>query len=350
MPIEKTSKEKKHAEKVDKDFDKIIADLNKDYGQGSVMRLRADKIAEQKAGRIVIPTASLELDRATGVGGLMTGTVVEIYGGESSGKTTTVLQTLANAQRIAKKRELACAFIDAEQSYDFEYADALGVVQEDLFFSQPDNGEQAINIARTMIRSGKFLFIAIDSVAMLVPKAELENPMDKETMGGLARLMGKTVRKLRRMARKYNVCLVFINQTRTKFNVMFGDPEDTPGGKALRFAADMRIQLKMMGAIKKGDDKIANKTQAYLKKNKCAKPHRKALFNIHYGKGVDKVLDLWNCLDSTGMGEWIKKKNKAKKFYVGDYAFNDYDEFKDRMEMDPKVKKIFIKMLRTSWQ
>lgn len=349
MPIERTAKEKKHDEAVDRNFDKLVAELNKDFGSGAVMRLKEEAIAEQKAGRITIPTSSLELDRATGVGGLVTGTVVEIYGGESSGKTTTVLQTLANAQRIAKKLGKACGFVDAEQSYDFEYAEALGVDQANLFFSQPDHGEQAIGIVRSMIKSQKFLFIAVDSVAMLVPKAELENPMDKETMGALARLMGKTVRKLRRLCRKYNVCLVFINQTRTKFNVMFGDPEDTPGGKALKFAADMRIQLKMMGAIKKGDEKIANKTQAYMKKNKVASPHKKALFNIHYGKGVDKILDLWTCLENTELGEWKKSKGSTKKFWVGEYKFADYDEFKERMEMDPKLKKVFIKMIRSSW-
>lgn len=349
MPIEKTRADLKKEAADSNALDKLISTLNKEFGSGSVMRLKAENIAEQKEGRIVIPTCSLELDRATGVGGLVTGTVVEIYGGESSGKTTTTLQTLANAQRIAKKLGLACAFVDAEQSYDHDYAAALGVNQEDLVFTQPDSGEQALGIVRTLIKSGKALFIAVDSVAMLVPKAELENPMDKETMGGLARLMGKAIRKLRRLVRKHNVCLVFINQTRVKFNVMFGDPEDTPGGKALRFAADMRIQLKMMGAIKKGDAKIANKTQAYLKKNKVSSPHKKALFNIYYGKGVDKILDLWTCLEATELGEWSTKKG-SKKFYVGDYKFSDYDDFKERMEMDPKLKKTFIKMIRASWE
>lgn len=350
MPIEKTKAEMRKEESDSKSFDKLIGDLNKDFGSGSVMRLKAETIAEQVEGRVVIPTASLELDRATGVGGLVTGTVVEIYGGESSGKTTTTLQTLANAQKIAKKLGKTCAFIDAEQSYDFEYATALGVNQDDLLFCQPEHGEQALGIARKMITSGKVLFIAIDSVAMLVPKAELENPMDKETMGGLARLMGKAMRKMRRLVRKYNVCVVFINQTRTKFNVMFGDPEDTPGGKALKFQADMRIQLKMMGAIKKGDVKVANKTKAYLKKNKVSAPHKQALFNIYYGKGVDKILDLWTCLESMELGEWKKSKGATKKFYVGEYKFADYSEFKERMEMDPKIKKVFVKMIRSSWE
>lgn len=349
MAIEKTKAEKKKEEKNSNDLDKLIAGLVKDFGTGSVMRLKAENIAQQVEGRVVIPTASLELDRATGVGGLVTGSVVEIYGGESSGKTTTVLQTLANAQRIAKKYGMSCAFVDAEQSYDFEYATKLGVDQENLIFSQPDSGEQALGLVRNMIRTGKVMFIAVDSVAMLVPKAELENPMDKETMGGLARLMGKAMRKLRRLVRKYNVCLVFINQTRTKFNVMFGDPEDTPGGKALRFQADMRIQLKMMGAIKKGDEKVANKTQAYLKKNKIAAPHKKALFHIHYGKGVDKILDLWTALESMGIGEWKKPKGKSKRFYVNDEKYADYSEFKERMEMDPKLKKNLVKLIRTSW-
>jgi recombination protein RecA len=275
-----------------------LGQIEKQFGKGSVMRLGD----EETQAVDVIPTGSLGLDIALGVGGLPRGRVVEIYGPESSGKTTLTLQVIAEAQKMGG----TAAFIDAEHALDPQYAEKLGVNVEDLLVSQPDTGEQALEIADMLVRSGAVDIIVVDSVAALTPKAEIEGEMGASHVGLQARLMSQALRKLTANIKRSNTMVIFINQIRMKIGVMFGNPETTTGGNALKFYSSVRLDIRRIGAIKKGDEVVGNETRVKVVKNKVAPPFKQTEFDILYNEGISKegeLIDLGvklNIVDKAG--------------------------------------------------
>jgi recombination protein RecA len=288
----------------DKEKDKAVSvavtQIEKQFGKGAIMRLGADvRPAEIQS----IPTGSLGLDLALGVGGLPRGRVVEIFGPEASGKTTMALHVVAEAQKKG-----VAAFIDAEHALDLSYAERLGVQVEDLLVSQPDTGEQALEIAEILVRSGAVDVIVVDSVAALVPRAEIEGDMGDTHVGLQARLMSQALRKLAATINKSKAIVIFINQIRMKIGVMFGNPETTPGGNALKFYSTVRLDIRRIAAIKQGQDVVGNRTRIRVVKNKVAPPFKEVQFDIIYGQGISRVgevVDLATDLDILEkMGTW----------------------------------------------
>jgi len=293
--------------KKEKALDLAITQIDRQFGKGSIMRLGSDR---PNIGENIISTGCLSLDVALGVGGVPRGRIVEIYGPESGGKTTLALHIVAEAQ----KNSGYAAFVDVEHALDPEYAKALGVNTEDLLVSQPDTGEQALEITETLVRSGALDVIVLDSVAALVPKAELDGEMGDSHMGLQARLMSQALRKLTGTVSRSNTFVLFINQIREKIGIMFGNPETTPGGRALKFYSSQRLEIRRITTIKNGTDPVGNRVRVKVVKNKVAPPFKMAEFDIMYGQGISYIGDVLD-LAVTGdivqkMGAWYAYKDE----------------------------------------
>lgn len=318
----------------DKTLDQVLADIEKQFGKGSVMKLGDNEHRDIE----VISSGSLTLDIALGIGGYPKGRIVEIYGPESSGKTTFALHAIAEAQKLGGR----VAFIDAEHALDPTYAAKIGVNTNDLLLSQPDNGEQALEICEALVRSGAISVIVIDSVAALVPQAEIEGEMGDTHVGLQARLMSQALRKLSGIINKTNTIAIFINQLREKVGVMFGNPETTPGGRALKFYSSVRLEIRRSEQIKNGTDIVGNKTIVKVVKNKMAPPFKTSNVDIMYGEGVSKngeIVDLASeaaILDKTGA--WYA--------YKGEKLGQGKENVKELLKNKPELKEELEKLVR----
>ena len=307
LKIVKTDdKKEKELKEKNKSLDAAISQIDQNFGKGSVMRLGQQQALDIEA----VSTGSLSLDLALGIGGLPKGRIIEIYGPESSGKTTLALQVVAEAQKAGG----ICAFVDAEHAMDPIYAKKLGVKTEELLISQPDTGEQALEITDTLIKSGSISVLVVDSVAALTPKAELEGEMGDHHVGLQSRLMSQALRKLTGSVSKSNTMVIFINQIRMKIGVMFGNPETTSGGNALKFYSSVRMDIRRIGAIKEKDEIIGNSTRVKVIKNKVAPPFKVVEFDLMYGKGISKLGELIDLGAKAGVveksGAWYAYKGE----------------------------------------
>lgn len=333
-------KEKKAAPANDKlkALQAAMEKIEKSYGKGSIMKLGDEKVEEVP----IIPTGSIGLNAALGVGGFPRGRIIEIYGPESSGKTTLAIHALAEAQKAGG----IAAFIDAEHAFDRFYAEKLGVDIDNLWISQPDSGEQALEIAEQLIRSSAIDIIVIDSVAALTPKAELEGDMGDSKMGLQARLMSQALRKLTAAINKTNTTCVFINQLRDKIGVMFGNPETTTGGNALKFYASVRLDIRRIGQLKDGEDVKGNQTRVKVVKNKVAPPFRKAEFDIMYGEGISR----WGEIVDLGADLGIIKKSGSWYSYnetkLGQGREAAKDMVRDNPELAEELEKLIFEALK----
>ena len=318
-----------------KALDIAVGQIEKQFGKGSIMRLgQHGAIAAVEC----IPTGAISIDYALGIGGMPRGRVVEVYGPESSGKTTLALQVIAEAQKAGGM----AAFVDAEHALDAKYAQKLGVDLENLLVSQPDNGEQALEIVEVLIRSGGVDVVVVDSVAALVPKAEIEGEMGDAQMGLQARLMSQALRKLTGIVSKSKTTLIFINQLREKIGVMFGNPETTTGGRALKFYASVRIDIRRIASIKDGDQVIGGRTRVKVVKNKMAPPFREAEFDIMYGEGISREGDLLDL----GVEKRIIEKSGAWFAYGGDRLGQGRENAKQFLKENPDIRQIIEDRVR----
>ncbi len=310
-----------------KALDAVLLQIEKQYGKGSIMRLG------EQAGNTeieVIPSGCLTLDLALGIGGFPRGRIIEIYGPESSGKTTVALHAIAEAQKMGG----VAAFIDAEHALDPVYAKKLGVNLDDLYVSQPDTGEQALDITDALVRSSAVDIIVVDSVAALTPKAEIEGDMGDTHVGLQARLMSQALRKLTAIVNKSKTCVIFINQLREKVGVMFGNPETTPGGKALKFYASMRLDIRKMDTLKDADGAMGNRTKAKVVKNKLAPPFRQAEFDIVFGEGISQE----GCIMDMGVQFDILGKSGAFYSYNGNKIAQGREKLRQYLKDNPEVR------------
>ena len=332
----KQKEDNKQTKKEDKwrDVEAAVKDLQSRFGEGILMRM--GEMA--KVDVDVIPTGALSLDMALGVGGVPRGRIIEIFGPESSGKTTLALHVVAEAQ----KKGGICAFVDAEHALDPDYSKRIGVQVEDLLISQPDTGEQALEIIESLVRSGKVDVIVVDSVAALTPKAEIEGDMGQQHIGLQARLMSHALRKLTAIVAKSNTIVIFLNQIRMKIGIMFGNPETTPGGNALKFYSSVRIDLRRLAQIKKGEDIIGNRVKAKVVKNKVAPPFRIAEFDILYNEGISYEGDL------LGLGEKYEVMKKAGASYsFGDLSLGrGYDAARLFLRENKKIASDLVKAIK----
>jgi recombination protein RecA len=316
-------------------LDLAVTQIEKQFGKGAIMKLGA---GAQLQDLQVISTGSLGLDLALGVGGLPRGRVVEIYGPESSGKTTLALQVAACAQREGG----VCAFVDAEHALDVHYAQKLGVKTEELLISQPDNGEQALEIAETLVRSGAIDVLVVDSVAALVPRAEIEGEMGEPQMGLQARLMSQALRKLTGTISRSRTIMIFINQIRMKIGVMFGNPETTTGGNALKFYSSVRLDIRRIGSIKNGEEVVGSRTRVRVVKNKVAPPFKEAEFDILYGTGISREGELVDLGTDRGLIE----KSGAWYSYAGERIGQGRENAKEFLRQHPEVLDRIEKQVR----
>ncbi len=316
---------KKAKEEKSENVDSLLESLQSRFGEGSVMKLGDVK----KTNVDVISSGSFSLDIALGVGGLPKGRIVEIFGPESSGKTTLALHVVAEAQKKGGK----VAFIDAEHALDPEYAARIGAKVKDLIISQPDSGEEALNIMESLVRSGIIDVVVIDSVAALTPRAEIEGEMGQQQMGLQARLMSQALRKITAVAARSGTIVIFINQTRMKIGIMFGNPETTPGGLALKFYSSVRIDIRRIAQIKKGDESIGNRVKAKVVKNKVAPPFRIAEFDILFGEGISYEADVLN----TAVKYGVVSKNGASYSMNGEKLGNGFDNVREKLKEDKKL-------------
>lgn len=310
-----------------KALNSTVAMIEKQYGKGAIMKLGD---ATVNTDLEVIPTGCLSLDLALGVGGVPRGRIMEIYGPESSGKTTVALHIIAEAQ----KRGGVAAFIDAEHALDAVYAKNLGVNTDELYISQPDTGEQALDICESLVRSSAVDVIVVDSVAALTPKAEIEGDMGDTHVGLLARLMSQALRKLTAITSRSKTCVIFINQLREKVGVMFGNPETTPGGKALKYFASVRLDIRKADTLKDGDGIIGNRAKCKVVKNKVAPPFRVAEFDIIYGKGISQE----GCLIDLGVEFGVLKKSGAWFSYKDDKVAQGREKMRDFLINNPEIR------------
>ena len=317
---------KKSADKEDKNgIDDLIASLQHKFGEGSIMKLGDAR----KMDVAVIPTGSFSLDMALGVGGLPRGRIVEIFGPESSGKTTLALNVVAQSQKQGGKT----AYIDAEHALDPEYAARLGVKINDLLISQPNSGEEALNILDSLVRSGIISVVVVDSVAALTPKAELEGEMGDQHVGRQARMMGQALRKLTAIANNTQTLIIFINQIRMKIGIMFGNPETTPGGRALPFAASVRIDVRKIAQVKKGEVVVGNRVKAKVVKNKVAPPFKLAEFDIMFNEGISYESDVLNA----GIRYGVVTKSGASYSYEGEKLGSGFENVREKLKSEKKL-------------